>query len=579
MSVFKDYGSGWMRVEGNPVPPKVLSDKYGTFVNMPQNTRIFYSISEINIYNPNSLIKGIVYKCVPLSHLGYDTIDEVDGNYATFLNDVANYDKTVVLGDANNAAQLLHSAAFTINESCLVLFAESDKTRFDHYDVLFVDTSATPDVVTVTAHYIGPPIPVGEQYSLKDLEVHVVYTNGDDALMVSGYEVDPSDRIIHNVGSNVCNLIYEFKDKTFKCTYIVTGTKKLVGIRGIYDGPPVSYGQEAKRKYMIVIAEYSDGSSATVTDFSLPSGSVVSETNGGQIPIYYKGFDGVISVPTFDLSSSRLIAFYSGPNVEVGHDFDIKYATVKIYYADSQDINSFYEDIDSESCTFSTTMIDHEGVNYITVQYEGRLGVISTKMVVIGIKPEVKLNFIEAEYTGPEIYQGSVFSPERIICKAHYSDGSIVKVRNFTINSNIVKEVGPNEFLVKFTDKDDTAETTVTVIGLERDSTSEDGYNEISLLNHYPEMTRLNNRYRGPAEAQKHHDVNQMLHDSLIEINDIFAEIERTFNGFVTLREGQGNVKMMTLNTVRQISDNVNAWLTDERFTTGYYNGGEEDNE
>lgn len=576
MSVFKNYGNGWMRVEGNPVPPSSLQEKYGSFVNMPNTTRIFYSISEINIYNPNSLIKGIVYKCVPLRHLGYDSIEEVDANYATFLQDVANYNKTVIIDDSENSAQLLHTDPFTINESCLILFDESDKTYFGHYDVLFVDTTCTPDVVTVAAHYIGPPIPVGEQYSLKDLEVHVVYTNGDDALMVSGYEVDPANRIINNIGSNVCTLIYEFKRKTFKSTFIVTGTKKLVGIRGIYDGPAVSYGQEAKRKYMIVVAEYSDGSSATVTDFTLPGGSVVSETNSGKIPIYYKGFDGVIVVPTFDLSSSRLIAFYSGPNVEVGHDFDIKYATVKIYYADSSNFNNFYEDIDSESCTFSTTMIDHEGVNYITVQYEGRLGLISTKMVVIGIKPEVKLNFIEAEYTGPEIYQDGVFSPERIICKAHYSDGSIVKVRNFRINSNIVKDVGPNEYLVTFTDKDDTAQTTVTVIGLEKDSTSENGYNEISLLNNYPEMTRLNNRYRGPAEAQKHHDVNQMLHDTLIEIHEIFAGIERSFNEFVTLREGQGNVKAKTLGTVQQISDSVNAWLMDKRFSTGYYERGEE---
>lgn len=576
MSVFKNFGDGWMRIEGNPVPPTVLQDKYGSFTNMPNTTKIFYSISEINIYNPNSLIKGIVYKVVSLRHLGYDDINDVDANYFAFLQDVANYDKTVVIDDSANSAQFLHTDPFTINESCLILFAESDKTVFDHHDILFVDASATPDVVTVSAHYIGPPIPVDEQFSLKDLEVHVVYSNGDDALMVSGYEIDPSDRVVKKVGSNVFTLLYDFKLNKFKSTFIVTGTKRLTGIRGIYDGPPVSYGQEAKRKYMIVVAEYSDGSSATVTGFTLPSGSVVSEVNGGQIPIYYKGFDGFISVPTYDLSSSRLIAFYSGPNVEVGHDFDIKYATVKIYYADSQDVNSFYEDIDPELCTFSTTMIDHEGVNYITVQYEGRLGIISTKMAVIGIKPEVKLNFIEAEYTGPEIYQDGVFSPERVICKAHYSDGSIVKVRNFRISSNIVKDVGPNEYLVTFTDKDDTATTTVTVIGLEKDSTSENGYNEISLQNNYPEMTRLNNRYRGPAEAQKHRDINKMLHDAFLEIHGIFVGIEQSFNELVALREGQGNVKTRTLDTIHQINDNTNAWLTDKRFTTGYYERSED---
>ena len=36
-------------------------------------------------------------------------------------------------------------------------------------------------------------------------------------------------------------------------------------------------------------------------------------------------------------------------------------------------------------------------------------------MIVIGIRPEVTLNFIEAEYTGPSIMQGKLYSLEKVI--------------------------------------------------------------------------------------------------------------------------------------------------------------------
>ena len=117
-------------------------------------------------------------------------------------------------------------------------------------------------------------------------------------------------------------------------------------------------------------------------------------------------------------------------------------------------------------------------------------------MIVIGIKPEVTLNFIEAEYTGSPIVQGKAFSIERVICKAHYSNGAVVAVKNFAINSNIVQYVGLNEYIATYKEKDATVTTTFSVIGLEKDSTTESGYRPISLQNNYPEATRLNNRYR-----------------------------------------------------------------------------------
>ena len=567
----------WCRVEGCQIPN--LQKEYGTFAQLPSNTKVFYGTPEIQINNPTSIVNGCVYKVVPISEFGFDTILEIDTNYTDVLSAISNYDKTVDIQDAANSAQYYYEP-FVVEESSVIFHADSTKKTFDHYAVIYVDQFATPEIITVAANYKGPAVPVGETFSLDNIELFAVYADGNQAQIKQGYEVDPEDRIITQLGSNVVKITYTSPTgTTFITSIIIEGVKNLQGVEAFYDGPSVSYGQEAKRKYFIVVAQYSDGSSATVTEFTFPDGNTVSESNSGVITIYYKGFWTTVVVPTYDVSSSRLIAYYNGPNVEVGHDFDTKYAKIKIYYQSDDALNAHYEDIDVELCIFSRTTIDHEGVNQILVQYTGKLGPVSTTMIVIGIKPDVTLNFIEAEYTGPPIVQGKAFSIERVICKAHYSNGAVVAVKNFAINSNIVQYVGLNEYTATYKEKDTMVTTTFSVMGLEKDSTTENGYRPITLQNNYPEATRLNNRYRGPAEGYKHENIDQMIHENIQTLYELFASIEHGFNELVERIDGNNCIKVKTLNTVSQLEDETVQWITDSRFATGKYQEEEENHE
>lgn len=567
----------WCRVEGCQIPN--LQKEYGTFAQLPSNTKVFYGTPEIQINNPTSIVNGCVYKVVPISEFGFNTILDIDSHYDELLTAISNYDKTVDIQDAANSAQYYYEP-FVVEESSVIFHADSTKKKFDHQAIIYIDQHATPEIITVAANYKGPAIPVGETFKLDDIELFAIYSDGNQAQIKQGYTVEPEDRIITQLKSNVIKITYTSPTgTTFITSIVIEGVKNLQGVEAFYDGPSVSYGQEAQRKYFIVVAKYSDGSSATVTDFTFPDGNIVSESNSGVITIYYKGFWTTVVVPTYDVSSSRLIAYYNGPNVEVGHDFDTKYANIKIYYKSDDDINTYYEDIDPELCIFSTTTIDHEGVNQILVQYTGKLGPVSTTMIVIGIKPEVTLNFIEAEYTGSPIVQGKAFSIERVICKAHYSNGAVVAVKNFAINSNIVQYVGLNEYIATYKEKDATVTTTFSVIGLEKDSTTESGYMPISLQNNYPEATRLNNRYRGPAEGCKHENIDQMIHENINTLYELFASIEHSFNELVERVDGNNCIKVRTLNTISQLEDETVLWLTDDRFTTGKYQEEEENNE
>lgn len=557
---------GWCRVEGMPIPD--LEKEYGTFTNLPSGQKVFYGTPEIQINNPISIVNGCVYKIVPLTEFGYSTILEVDANFATLQNKIQTYDKTI---DTDHGS-IYYWEPFTVNESCVIYHADSTKKTFDNAALILIDQHATPEIIAITGSYKGGGVPVGEAFDTKMLELYVIYADGNKAHLLDNYTTDPADKIITVVGSNVVKINYITPTgKALTTTVIVEGIKNLQGITALYDGPHVGFGNEALRKYFIVVAQYSDGSSATVTDFSFPSGNIVSETNGGVLKIYYKGFYTNVTVPTYAVSTSRLMAYYNGPNVEVGHDFDIKYCKIKIYYASADGLHDRYEDIDPSLCTFSTTMIDHEGVNQITVQYVGQAGPVNTVMVVIGIKPETVLTFIEAQYTGPEIVVGKSYSAERIICKAHYSNGSIVQIRNFSLNSNVVQYVGPNEYTVTYKEKDTTVSTTVTIIGLPKDSTTESGYSPVSLQNNYPEATRLNNRYRGPVEARKHDNVDKMIQENLLALYNIFANIEQNFNELVESVNGNNSIKVRTLNEIQHIEDTQYKWMHDKRFAEGKY--------
>lgn len=559
----------WCRIEGGIIPNK--EKEYGELINIPSNVNIFYGNPEIQIYNPNSPINGVVYKVVPISAFGASSINEIDANYASIMSKIANYDRNVIIDDSENSANYYYEP-FVVNESSVIFFTDSINNRFNNHIILYVDEFATPDIITFVGSYTGAPVPVGEKFEDKYLEMYVVYSDGNKALVKQGYTLTPEDKIITKVGSNVITVTYTTPTNvTFQATIIIPGIKNIIGISATYDGPSLSFGQEANRRHFIVVAEYSDDSSSTVTDFTFPYGTIISEVNNGVITIYYKGYTTTVTIPTYDISTSRLIAYYNGPNIEVGNNFNIEYCNIKIYYQSSDTHNSYYEDINPSSCTYSTTTIEFEGVNYITVQYEGKLGLVSTKMAIVGIKPEVILKFITAEYTGPDIVINKTFSLERIICKAHYSDGSIVSVKNFSITSNVVTVVGVNEFLITFKDDDVIATTTCSVMGIEADSTTQNNINLIPIVKKYPEITYFNNRYRGPAESKKHTDTNSMLVSNINMLFEIFSSIEKEYNLLVNLINDENSVKSLTLNSVERINNNVYKWINDKRFVSGAY--------
>lgn len=559
----------WCRVEGNPIPD--LGKEYGTFTQLPSNTKVFYGTPEIQINNPTSVVNGCVYKVVPISEFGYNNILDIDDNYSDVLQKANTYDKEIKFDDENNSAQYYHKP-FVIKESSIIFHADSTKKYFDRYAIVYVDEGAVPEMITIGATYKGLPIPVGDTFELKDIEVFAIYADSNRVQITEGYTIEPADRVITKLQSNPVKITYTTPEgTTFVTSIIIEGVKSLQSIEGFYDGPSVAYDTEALRKYFIVVAKYSDGSSTTVSDFSFPNGNVVNAINSGVITLYHNGFYTTVVVPTYEVASSRLMAYYNGPNIEVGQNFDTRYCKIKIYYQSKNNTNAYYEDVSPDDCTFSTETVDHEGTNHVLIQYTGKAGTVSTTMIIIGINPEALLSFIEVQYTGPSVVKGKSFSLERVICKAHYTNGSVVVVRNFAVNSNVIQYVGPNEFVATYKEKDTIVTATFTVNGLESDNTTQNNYHAIALQNHYPEATRMNHRYRGPAESYKTNSVHYMIEENIKELYDAYMSIEKDVNALIESINGSNNIKTKTLNTIFQLESETTSWIADERFTTGKY--------
>lgn len=564
------YTFGWCRVEGAHVPN--LGDKYGTFINMsPSQTVVFYGTPEISIYHPFNLVDGIVYKVVPVTQFGdFDTINKIDTSLPALVNAINAYDKRVTI---NNGSYYWYEP-FTISETSVIFYDSSDNDYFGQYSIIYVDETATPDIIAITADYGGPSVPVGENFRVNDITIHMIYEDMQDALVQFGAWSVPGGALIEHEGANIIEVVYVTPDnRTLTATCIVTGIKNIVSIEVSYDsaGPKLAASQKVDRKYISVIAHYTDGTSAFVSDYTLVNGSTVTLQNNGILDVFYKGKVAQFAVPMYEISSARLIAYYNGPDIEIGYDWLATYVVVKIYY-ESDDGNGYSEDVDVYQCGFSTGTITTEGINQITVTYNtDDFGQLSTIMSVTGVSGVVTLDHITAEYRGPEITVGSSFSYERLFVNAHYTDGSVTVVRNYTIPSNVIRNIGNNIYTITYTERGITSQCDVLIIGIAKEDTTQHNLFDINLDKHYPEMTSVNHRFRGPAEATKMRHYSRFIYDMINEVNNIFASIEKEYKAYCKSTDDSMLTKYNTLYSIKEITDSCDKWLTDKRFTSGTY--------
>jgi hypothetical protein len=570
---------GWARIEGCQISD--LYKQYGTFTGIPNaEQHIYYGTPEIQFTNPYSSTHSVVYTVKSIkNYFGYNQIHDIDQNWANFKNSIQSWmqNNPIDQSDVDTAFYYV-GKPFTVNTSCVIFYDDSSKasitgSKYRYYFIVLVDEYAIPNVISINAEYKGDAVPIGEEIDEDYLTVTAVYDDGNSIKIDTGYTLEPADKIVTQLGANLFTAFYvDPEDEVNSATFLVQGCKNLTSISGYWDGDLVAYRKKADRKYFVIIAQYSDDTQSTVTDFEFPNGNTVTELNHGLIDIFYKGKSCQVQVTPFEVKLSRLIAFYNGPQVEVGNEFQTQYLTIKVYYSSGEEIErSYYDTITVDDCVLEDKLVSKEGVNTFDISYENEFGLISTSFAIIGFIPDVKPVDMEVSYNGPAVYQGKTFDLERILCNVYYNNGTIKTVKNFTTSTNVINEVGSNEIMIYYIEGTTSISKPVWIEGIEIDTTTDNNFYPTSLVNNYPVATILNNRYRGPAEGVKTNNYAGMIINNINELYKIFNDLEKQYNSIMDSVAGETGIKITTLNNVSFMKQELNNILNDYHYSTGRY--------
>ncbi len=535
--------NNWYRLEGYILPTTEYN--YSTPIDNLKTFDIWYTNIEVQLQNPsiNNFVHGVNYKTRKFSDFGLKTIEEINANFSATLNTMLTEMKT-------NEGALTYTEPFVVTESTVICFDDTYNDTLSRYIVILKDDYLTANITAITAQYDGPAVAIDEAFNQDYLTVTGHYDDGHTSKFMEGtYSVIRSDEvttnIINKVGSNVFTATVIYGENTWTAPFVVPGIKRLTGIQAEYDGPSVALNKKPKRKNIIVIANYSDGSASTITDWTYLNGDTITKSNNGILTIYYQGFECIVEINHYDAYATQIKAFYNGPKVEVGQNFMMKYLTVKIYYQDATNTNSYWEELDQTYYTVDKQTISYEKDNIITVTYITNAGTtLTTNFIVEGFLPEKEILYITAEYSGPPIRKGKTYNPEKVICKAYWNNGNVSIIKDFTVTTTIINKVGTNEITLNY--KENSCVFTVT--GVDSEDTTESNYSptEIDLL--YPEATKVNHRRRGPMESEKFDTYNKFVYNNITNLFNIYNTLEKQYKQIYSDISSLQNTGTNTLN-------------------------------
>lgn len=246
---------------------------------------------------------------------------------------------------------------------------------------------ATP--VGIEAEYTGDDIPVGEKYSLDDVTVKLIDTDGNEIeLTPDDYTVD-SQTVTKN-GDNEFTVTYKDGDDTYTTTFTVPGFRKIGSITAVYSGPSVVVGKEYDPEYVTVTAYYADDTAKKegfeVDPTFLSSLKVTAAGDNTYTAKYVdpkqnnKEFSATYVVNGYKTISS-IAATYTGDKIKVGNKYNKDDVKVTLYYADGSGSAT------TKNFTVDSQTVTYEGGNSFTAYYRDPFGnVYSAGFSVPGYK-------------------------------------------------------------------------------------------------------------------------------------------------------------------------------------------------
>ena len=285
----------------------------------------------------------------------------------------------------------------------------------------------------ITAVYKGGSVVVGQELNKTDFTVTAYYTDGTSAAVT---DFTLSKTVISIDGENEILVVYQSKaDKVS-----VTGKKvKNISASLVSGRFEFSIGNGPDGNDVVVTADYSDGTSSNVKDFTLRN-NIVTKTGSQEVTVSYAGFtDKFEIIGKAQGKISSIHAAYKGTGTVIGGDVNRL----------DLEITAIYEDATSEritTYTLSPSKISVEGNNVLNVSYRDK----TTTVTVNGTKR--KAEKLTAVYNGIPVTVGKNVPLLSFTVEATFNDGKKERVTDFTIHNPAINAVGNNTITIIYQD-------------------------------------------------------------------------------------------------------------------------------
>ena len=283
----------------------------------------------------SSDIKLVVYDGLAIT--GRSTVTEGD-SLTLDVNDCKNVQfttsgvKNKLTVDAEHNKLLLET--FDGNTGQIVITAERATT---HETITKTITVTEKSVASISAEYVGKPVPKGSDYSVSDVRIYVTYNNGTTKTITGDdpeVSVD-STKVTSSVTDNYFVATYRGKSAGFT----VPGAKPTLAVLRIDVQPDkkvYGIGEVFDTKGMVVTAVYNNGEEATVTDYVIKGSPITS----GQtfVTVEYTENDVTVSAQVPISVDENVTIKYPGNNGWIS--FKEVYKIEKLYFRSTNTENT-----------------------------------------------------------------------------------------------------------------------------------------------------------------------------------------------------------------------------------------------
>lgn len=274
-------------------------------------------------------------------------------------------------------------------------------TDLDHAGSLSHDFSLTgaDHVSSMTAEYIGAPVPVTHEYSKKDVKV-TLYFNGEKEsytnLSADSFRVDSLK--VNKVGDNVYTATYvDADDKTFTDEFVVPGKRVIGEIEAQYEGPVIHVGNHYDTANVTVKAYYEDDRAHKEGFEVSPSGFSSTEVTLNKKNTFEATYEDKEQKKTFKASFevmgyipvSSVTAEYHGPDIEAGSDYKKEDVILTIHFSDGT------KDQTTKDFTLDSLHVAQAGENSYVATYVDSYGTKYTAAFTVkGIEKKEEVSSI-----------------------------------------------------------------------------------------------------------------------------------------------------------------------------------------